>query len=241
MKHRTARGKIAYLTERDGVRREFGREWFSVTEHEDGQRTLRALCEIEAGVVAPRDVVREVTYTVDRDFAPIDCFNRVHANGRYVGSGWLRFTPTEAECESHSVAHGRVAQRVALARPARSLASHPVSADAFHTSRFDRRDPATIQPQPDFWMTSLEHDGASAPLLASIRLRIEYCGRESVTTPVGAFDADHFRFLLSDSGQPVEHPTEDVWCLPESRLFVRATVGGYMAATFELVEYEGWE
>jgi hypothetical protein len=237
MKHATARGKIVYTSTQDGVSKEFGREWFSVTAHEDGQRTLRALCEIEAGVVAPRDVVREVTYTTDAQFRPVDCFNRLHANGRFLGSGWIRFDGLVAECESFSATHGRVSQRIALERPATSLGSHPVSCDMLHLARFDHSRRERIQHQPDVWMTSIEHDGCSGPMLQTIALDLEYCGRETITVPAGTFETDHYRFLLEGT-LPREHPTEDLWCLPDTYFFVKITVGGYMAASFDLVEYE---
>ena len=108
MTHQTVSGKIVYTTEQMGSRREFGREWFSLTHHEDGQRTLRARCEIEPDVVAPRSVLREVTYSTDSRYRPIDCYNRLHSNGKFLGAGWMRFTDTEIECESYSAVHGRL-------------------------------------------------------------------------------------------------------------------------------------
>jgi len=235
VKHHTTRGRILYFSEQSGERREFGREWFSITAHEDGERTLRAQCEIDAGVVAPRDVLRETTYTMDSRFRPIDCYNRLHANGRFLGAGWMRFTDTLAECEMLSATSGRISQRIALERPALSLGSHPLSCDALHLPRFDHARPERIQPQPDVWMTSLEHDGCSGPLLEILKLDIEYCGRETITVPAGRFETDRYRFLLAGA-LPREHPTEDVWVLPDSYFFIKATVGGYMAASFELVE-----
>lgn len=239
MKHRTTAGTIGYFSTQSGTRREFGRESFSMTQHPDGERTLRARCEIDAGVVAPRDVHREVTYTMDAAYRPIDCYNRLHANGRFLGAGWIRFTDTVAECEALSPTQGRISQRVALERPARSLGAHPLSCDVLHCARFDHSAAARVQRQPDVWMTSIEHDGCSGPLLATIAFDLEYCGRESVTVPAGTFEADHYRFLLAGT-LPQEHPTEDLWCLPEGMVFVKATVGGYMAASFELLTLEPW-
>ena len=49
------------------------------------------------------------------------------------------------------------------------------------------------------------------------------------------------RFLLD------HHPTEDLWCTTDGFLFVKITVGGYMNAHFDLIEYEeeywfiGWQ
>lgn len=239
MKHRTASGKMLYLHHVDGTTREFGREWFSLTEHEDGQRTLRARCEIEAGVVAPREVLREVTYSVDSEFRPIDCYNRLHMNGRFLGSGWMRFTETEAECESWGAALGRVSQVVKLKHPVRSLGSHPVSCDAWHLPQHDLTGVNRVQRHDHVWMTSLEHDGCSAPLLAQLPLSFEYCGRENVTVPAGTFETDHYRILPSHA-KTEEHPAEDLWVLPGSFFFIKAAVGGYMSASFELVEYQPW-
>lgn len=240
MNHKTIRGKVAYHSHASGKQREFGREWFSITTHQDGERTLRAQCEIERGVVAERDVLRDVTYTTDSLFRPVDCYTRIHANGKFLGAGWMRFRGCEAECESLSATNGRVSQRVRLERPARSLGSHPVSSDAFHLPRFDHRLQDRVQYQPDVWMTSLEHDGCSGPLLASLPLSLEYCGRETVTVGAGTFEADHYRFLIevATGAVPRQHPTEDLWCLPNSYIFIKATVGGYMAASFELVELD---
>ena len=54
--HRHYRGKMLYLT--DGVG-EMGREFFSVTVQPDGERTLRAQCEMDDDRLL-RDVVHLV-------------------------------------------------------------------------------------------------------------------------------------------------------------------------------------
>jgi len=242
MKHRTVRGKVLYYAVRNGEREQFGREWFSMTAHEDGEHTLRAQCELDPGVAGPRGLLREVIYSTDARFRPIDCYNRLHADGKFLGAGWMRFTETEAECQTLSATHGRVSQRVVLSQPARSLGSHPLSSDALNCPRYDHSRPERIQHQPDLWMTSLEHDGSSGPMLGSLPLDIEYCGRETVTVPAGTFETDHYRFLITakTGSEAREHPTEDLWCLPEGYVFVKATVGGYLSALFELVEFEPW-
>ncbi len=243
MRHSTLRGKALYYVGHGDQAREVGREWFSLTRHADGQRILRAQCELDAGMIAPRDVLREVTYTTDAEFRPIDCYNRLHVNGAFMGAGWMRFTANAAECETLSAAHGRYSQQIALDRPVLSLCSHPLSSDAMALARFDHALGSTVQHQPDYWMTSLEHDGGSAPLLGSLALDIEYVGRETVTVPAGTFETDHYRFLMSEptGSTGVEHPTEDLWCTPEDYVFVKATVGGYMDASFMLVECTPWQ
>ncbi|MBM3560092.1 MAG: hypothetical protein FJX53_09520, partial [Alphaproteobacteria bacterium] len=84
MRHRTFHGRIDYVT--DGVG-EMGREWFTLTAHGNGDRTSRTLTEMD-----DYELVRDVTYTVDRLFRPKDCFTRVMVADRLVGTGWCRFT-----------------------------------------------------------------------------------------------------------------------------------------------------
>ena len=232
MKHRNVRGKIAYIFDPEGERRDFGREWWSVTFHEDQQRTLRAHCEIEPGVVADRSVLRETVYTTDPHYRPLDCFVRLHESGKFLGSGWFRFTEGGAECEAVNVLNGRTSQRMDLDSPPLSFGAHPVSCDVLHCARFDHSSQQNPQPCPGVLMSSREHDGCSGPHLCGIEFGLEYMGREEITVPAGTFETDHYRFLLD------YHPTEDVWCTPDGFLFVKITVGGYMNAHFDLIEYD---
>ena len=96
MEHRNVRGKILYMTA-DTPPVERGREWFSVTFHEDGQRTVRSHCEIEPGLVTDRSVIRDVTYTVDADYKPLDGYVRLQDNGSFLGAGWFRVDDNVAE------------------------------------------------------------------------------------------------------------------------------------------------
>jgi hypothetical protein len=242
MKHSTARGKTLYFTGQGSEMKEYGREWFSLTRHADGQRTMRVECEIDVSPVTPRSVQREVIYNTDERYYPIDCYNRLHENGKFLGAGWIRCTPEAVECETLSAPYGRYSQRVPVERPVRSLGSHPLIADCLCIPRFDHSVDHKIQHQPDFWMTSMEHDGCSGPLVGSLPLDLEYCGRETVTVPAGTFETDHYRFLITvATGSTSQvHPTEDLWCTPDEHIFVKATVGGYLDASFFLVEYSPW-
>ena len=231
MKHTNYRGKVSCMTVRDGKPFERGREWFAITSHEDGQRTLRMQCELD-----DRHLVRDVTYTLDPQLRPLDCFVRLHKHGQFLGSGWCRFTATEAECETYSAQLGRVSQRVGLAAPARAFGMHPVNGDALLVTAFDHSKPELIQPAHNVFISSLEHDGSSGPLVLPIGFSIEYLGREPVATKAGTFEADHYRFLLERTF-PADHPTEEIWCMPETYFFVKAQVGGYINTTFELVEF----
>ena len=236
MKHRNMRGKILYLTA-EAQPQERGREWFTVTFHEDGQRTVRSHCEIEAGLVTDRSVTRDVTYTVDSDYKPLDGYVRLHESGRFLGTGWFRVTDKMAECESFNIKDGRVSQHFDLVTPTPSVGAHALTCDVLHCARFDHATGERIQSARGAMLTSLEHDGCSGPILAPIDFKIEYVGREKIQVPAGEFESDHYRFLL-DGTLPKEHPTEDLWCTPDDFIFVKIVVGGYMNASFELAELE---
>lgn len=235
-KNRHLRGKLIYWHAPEGERLERGREWFMTTWHPDGQRTLRAVCEIDAGLVADRTVTRDVTYTVDRERRPLDCFVRLHRSGEFLGSGWFNFRDGRAECEMFGVPAGRVTQRFEHSRPP-SFGAHAITCDVTHLERFDHDRPEQIQPARGVYLSSPEHDGCSGPLLSPIDFAIEYVGRESITVDAGTFETDHYRFLLEGSLER-EHPTEELWVTPDDFICVKVFVGGYMNASFELAELE---
>ena len=134
-------GKNSRHDRTDGKPFERGREWFSITYHEDGQRTVRAQCELD-----DRQLLRDVVYTISPDMKPLDCFVRLHRAGRFLGSGWCRFTDTEAECEVFNNQMGRVSQRVPLGQRAAGFGTHPVNCDALLLAAFDHSKPDRIQP-----------------------------------------------------------------------------------------------
>ena len=79
----TLRGQIIYQHDTDGER---GREWFTVTVSPEGVRTVRAQCEMDDAAL-----LRDVVYSVDRHWNPLDCFVRLTQHGTFVGSSWFHF------------------------------------------------------------------------------------------------------------------------------------------------------
>jgi hypothetical protein len=230
MDQRNVRGKILYIGS-DGAER--GREWFSMTFHEDGQHTLRAHCEID-----DTEVIREVTYTMDQNWRPLDCFNRLHVNRKFLGTGWVRVDGAEAECEVLNTTLGRVSQRVSLDGPAHSLTVHPLTCDVFHCAGYDHGSSQNPQTLTNVLSTSPLPNGGSGPFLSVGQVTVQYDGREEITVPAGTFEVDHYHFVLKP--QPDGTPRrEDVWCLPEDFTFVKVTVDGFLKnSRYELVEYE---
>ncbi|MCB2109359.1 MAG: hypothetical protein KDE14_16740 [Rhodobacteraceae bacterium] len=235
---RNIRGKILYVGD---DKKERGREWFGFTFRKDGQITLRAYCEMD-DIQLERDVV----YTMDHKFRPLDCFIRLHKDGKFLGTGWIRVSDTEVECEVFNSGFGRVQQIFPLTSPALNLGAHPLANDALVLASFDHSRPERVQTQSGWLTTSPLLYGSAGPLIGMRSGTIEYVGPERITVPAGIFDTHHYRFpptpgnALHPSGTP---GSEDIWVTHPHYTFVRAEVYGYLTnetgyGYYELAELE---
>ena len=231
--HRNIRGKILYTSNKpDRLGQERGREYFVISVHGDGARTVSAHCEIDDRP----SVMRDITYSLDKDWMPTDCFVRLSVDDRFMGSGWFRFHPQFAECEAWTSLEGRVSQRMDLRHPLKTFQNHAIACDAWHLRLFNRNQPGAVQALDQILLSSPDHRGATGPMLFSIGLHVKYVGEESVTVAAGSFEALHFQFV-SAPGLPTEHPPYDVWCTADGEfLFLKGGVAGYMQTHYELVE-----
>jgi hypothetical protein len=235
MAHRTIRGRVAYISEAEQTREhQFGREWFALTQHDDGQVTLRAQCEIDAGIVRRRSVIRDVTYTMDAQHRPLDCYVRLRRNGQYLGAGFFRFAGNTAHGFSHNVETGEVHQRLDLDGPIPSIAAHPLVCDMLHCLAFDMSRKDQMQRSRNIVMTSRELDGCSGPLLTPMDMDIQYLGKETITVPAGTFETEHFVFPFPDKLYPEEH----IWFVRDELLLVRVRVGEGLTTRYDLVEVQ---
>ena len=186
MQHRIIDYRIDYLAA-DGRKR--GQEFCTLSTHHDGSRTLRSRSEIFEA-----EVLRDVVYTVNAGFRPIDALIRVRVKDQFVGSGWFRFSETMAECESFTAAEGRNSQRLELAGPAISFISHAVASDVWHGASIKTEAGLGAQIIGTMLTSSPMHNGSTGPLLGQWPLQAHYLGREDVDTPAGRFEADHIRY-----------------------------------------------
>lgn len=237
MKHQTIRGKILYTSKKPGREgQERGREYFTFTKHGDGKRTMRAICEIEE---PEPTVLRDITYSLDENDMPMDCFVRLTIGDEFMGAGLFRMAPDAIECESFGPSLGRVSQRLEIKGGYDGFGTHPIAGDAYITKKMDRsrgphkRDFRCFVPSPD-------HRGATPPLLAEARIQLEYVGEETVTVAAGTFDCFRYRFTDDHAGMATTngaHPDYDVWVTADDdAIFVQGGVGGYMQTWYELVE-----
>lgn len=235
VKTRNVSGRILYIDEDD---RERGREWFQFSHRPDGEVTCRVYCEIDDA-----QVERDVVQTMKSNFAPLDCFVRLHVEGKFLGTGWIRVTDKEAECEVFNTQLGRVSQRMPLAVPATSLVSHPIITDGLLMAGFDHGRAEKTQYTTGGLSTSPLLDGSSGPFISvGGRRGIEYVGQERVRVRAGTFDTHHYRMLMGPKpdGSPRGY---DLWCLHPGYIVVKAEVRGYLRnktgfGRYELVEYE---
>lgn len=221
-------GLIEAVGDQVGLR---GTERFSVSVAPDGSRTLHATCEI-----VDRQVSKDIVYSVDAAWRPIDAYVRLIKNGSLLGTGWYRFADDVVELESWNRGLGRISQRIQRTQPLRTFGPHPLSCDIWHLAAFDHAREERIQRMNDSMLSSLEHDGCSGPMLHPLEFGIEYIGRERIRVRAGEFDVDRYQFRL-EGALPQEHPLEELWCIPEEFVIVKIRVGGYLATTYELVEY----
>ena len=179
-------GKVGYFGE-GGV--ETGREFFTVTVHPDGTRTLRSLCEMDQV-----SLTRDVTYTVDKDFRSIDCFVRVINENKFVGSGWFQFNDTHAVGESFTAADGRISQKLPSNGRVRLFGTHPIVIDIWKCAHVKAADPGKLQVLDNCMNCSPVTNGASGPMLYYKQYNMYYQGKQKVTVPAGTFDCEFFHW-----------------------------------------------
>lgn len=234
-RHRTIRGQILYTSRKPGMMNAIrGREHFSWTLHEDGCRTLTAHCELNE---PEPQVVRDVIYSIDRNNRPLDVMLRLTVGGKFMGAGLFRMDGNIIECESYGPGIGRLSQVLDTGGDYAWFGTHPLAADGYNTVNFDRTQ-GPIKRRMRSFLSSLDHRGASDPMINGHHIFLEYVGDETITVPAGTFDCRHFRFL-GEADDPIGHPPYDLWVsADDDNLFVRGQCEGKMMTYYELVELE---
>jgi hypothetical protein len=225
-------GSITYADRDSGTI--WGREDWQITRGADGLRVLSVHCEMQFGA---EDVVRDTMLSVYPDWHPHDAFVRIMNSGAVTGTGWFRFTDTEAECESWSADAGRVSQRMPITRPIRGFGIHAVQGDGWLAAGFPFEKGAG---HTHFWgrnlIHSLHHFGATGPYIHTSSSGLAFEGIETVSVPAGDFECNRLSFV----GMTNNHPPYTMWI---SRcgdcLYVKGVVEGYMNAVFELATLTG--
>ena len=231
--HETVIGKIIYLSEKqDRKGQERGREYFIINKHANDHRKIVAHCEIDDRPA----VMRDITYSLDQNWLPLDCFVRISVDDKFMGTGWFNFGEDFAECEVITTPEGRLSKKIQTNGRLKTFQNHAIACDAWHLRLYDRNKNNGPQNIGEVVLSSPDHRGATGPMLFSITMAINFVGEETVTVKAGTFDALHFQFV-GTPGLPEEHPPYDIWCTNDGEyLFLKGAVGGYMQTYYELVE-----
>lgn len=190
MDHRAIRGRLDYVTDDVGVT---GKEWFTISVHSDGARTLRSLTAMDDD-----KVLRDVTYSVDAQWRPLDCFIRLTINDRFQGSGWFRFSSDVVECESFTVDGGRISQRWPVEGRIPLFVNHSVASDCWVNALIDKSKKGETQTFYPRLASSALGNGGSGPMLGNTttvtpepgKLSLDYIAEEEIEVPAGSFLCD---------------------------------------------------
>jgi hypothetical protein len=223
-----------FVTTRDGREIERGRETASYQFHDDGLIGVRIHSESDSPAV-----IRDAIYTLDARWRPRECLLRIQSDGRHEGSGWFRFEDDVAIFEGWNAKTGRISQQVQLDAPVTALVAHPVTTDAMLAAAYVHgQGGASMQRPRGIWMSSADPYGRTGPLLSPSEPFLDYAGRETIDTPAGPADADHYRLHLAEDGRPAAEPLQDLWCLAGTALLLRAKAGGTYRTRYEPVRLE---
>ncbi len=233
MRHKTISGYIKYTSKKpERLDQERGRELFTLTTQSDQVLVLHAHCEIDD----EPNVIRDVVLSMENDGTPLDCSVRLSVGDRFEGSGWFRFMPTYAECETLNWRDGRISQRIETNSPVRWLEPHPIAGDAIMMKLYDLSKGVGKQYFKDLMLTSPDHRGATGPMLFKLaNISIEYLGEENITIAAGTFKARHFAIGDTKGSLIEEHPPYHCWVTADDDyLFLKASAAGYMQTHYEL-------
>ncbi len=185
---RLIEGYIAYVAGTNTpTPKEFGREFFSMSIQADGLRTMRAVCEFDQ-----EGITRDVTYTVGKDFKPLECYVRVALEGRPVGSGWFRFTDDMAEGEAYTATEGRFSQRIKLDQRIKAFGSHPICSDMLRLAHLRPENIGQAQHLTNCMNSSPLAHGESGPILGLRDYTYIYRGVETIKVGAGTFECQRF-------------------------------------------------
>ena len=229
------RGTISYMShKKERYGQERGREYFTLSRHDDGTTVMHAHCEIDD---APA-VTRDVSSTFDSEtLEPRDGYVRISVGGVHEGSGWFHFTDESAYCDTDNRTDGRVSKTIDMPRRASWFGHHAIINDGLLSRKFALDAKAGKLRLTDVMMSSPDHRGATGPMLFPLNFSVVLVGYEEVAVGAGTFKTRKFHITDTAGGLPEEHPPYEMWCTNDADgLLVKAQVGGYMQTYYELTE-----
>jgi hypothetical protein len=218
----TTRGRIAYL---DLQRNETGREFFSFTRYADGSRTVRCECHFD-----DLELVRDVSFTLDREWRPNDAYLRISHGGKALGAGWFRFGNGKIHCDAidGDGNHQHFSRPYVGSKPA--FGAHPIFNDGLWTALFDLRRPNEVQRLTDCITYSKETVGKESIAIETFDLDVQFRGTEDVVVPAGRFTCRSFAVQLLGLKAPFM-----IWTFGDDHIVAKES-WAEMPFTYELAE-----
>jgi len=189
-----------------------GWEQFTITAASDGSRTLRCLCRMDDD-----GLTRDVVYTVDSGFRPIDCYIRLSVAEQFTGVGWFRFFDNVGEGEVLTATAGRMRQRLETAGRVNAFGSHPICSDIWKLAHLKPENVGQPQMLTNCMNSSSLANGGSGPLLARRDYTYIYRGAETVSVDAGTFECQRYDWPVKPG------KTLCMWTTGEDFLPVRMT------------------
>lgn len=201
------RGTIRYVTS-EGF--ECGREWFSLHRHDRG-RFVRAVCEMEED-----GLLRDASWSLDRNWRPIDGHVRVILDGKVTGSTSYSFDGSSVACHAHTDTHGHVSAVKHSDRTYEFLGLHALICDGLLTAARGRDD-VNRERSINSITCSYSLHGEEGLLAFPIDIGVAYCGEERLTIAAGEFDAHKFHVRWRPEWTPAS-----IWVWGEDYIFLKS-------------------
>ncbi|MEH6693398.1 MAG: hypothetical protein V7675_00065 [Hyphomonas sp.] len=166
-------------------------------------------------------VVRDVSYMLDSNFYPVECYVKIEADRRFAGSGLYSVGKNAVGVTGRNGDGEPVSKTFAIDGPVKSIVSHPVSSDILVSMAADRSKPGVVSRTRGAYLTSADAYGRAVPEWKESDIAVQFIGVESFETPLGMVEADHFLLNLPSADGGYE-PFEDLWCLTGTPVFLGA-------------------
>ena len=206
-------GEVLYLHDDQG---QVGHENFILTKDLNQNKTLRAICQIYE-----ENLLRDVIYTVDQNWAPQDAFVRLSVDGVFKGSSWFKFSDNIIECENFTKEAGRVSQKQVLKGSIQSFGAHPVSNDAWGCAAFDMSHPSKKQFFDNVVTTSKTAHGNTGPSIMLTEKYISFHGEQNISVPAGKFDVNYYQISWDGREDMKNWPPIHIWATLDDFIIVK--------------------
>ena len=198
LKHREIEYSIDYL-DNNGKKR--GVEPCFVSIHSDGSRVIRATSKI-----FDTKIIRDVIYSVDSNFKPVDCFIKIRENDKLISSTFFCFTEKCIYLNGINSEKKVVGEKLNTER-SESFISHAVSADVWHSANIIKKNSEGMQKISPVYSSSPLPNGASDSKIHRWDLRAKFIEFTKIKTPAGIFDAEHIQYYENNNSLWLE-----MWC-----------------------------